>query len=111
MGERPELTADQIYELPVHPVAEQFPMLDPDSFEALLRDIESNGLRQPLAMWQGQLLKGRNRRQCCMELGLDVVQHAHLNDDDDPHQFVISANLHRRHLTVSQRVGHVERKS
>lgn len=53
-------------------------------------------------LWQGQLLDGRNRLQVCRELGVDP-ECRELDPKADPFGYVVSHNLHRRHLTVAQR--------
>jgi len=47
------------------------------------------------------ILDGRNRYKACLELGIepDVCE---LEECDDPVAYVISTNLHRRHLTKAQ---------
>lgn len=84
-----------------HPFANLFPMMQGDAFDALKADIAEHGVREPIVFLGGKILDGRNRYQCARELGLDflTVEFA----GDDPLAFVISHNLHRRHLTESQR--------
>ena len=53
-------------------------------------------------LWQGQLIDGRNRLQVCRELGIDA-ECRELDPKADPFGYVVSHNLHRRHLTVAQR--------
>lgn len=86
----------------VHPVANLFPMMTDEEFQALKADIEANGQAEYVVVWRNQLIDGRNRVRACKELGrqVDVCE---LDDDRDPLQYVISHNLHRRHLTTSQR--------
>lgn len=84
----------------LHPLCLLFPrMLEPE-FEALKADIKINGLHQPIVVHGGQVLDGGNRYRACLELGIEppTVQYA----GDDPIGFVMSANMHRRHLTPGQ---------
>lgn len=45
---------------------------------------------------------GRNRREACKLAGVTPVAKS-LNPDDDPTAYVLSANIHRRHMTKGQR--------
>jgi hypothetical protein len=88
----------------VHPAANIFPMMAADEFEGLKSDIRANGVREPLTMWKGHLIDGRNRMAACIDLSIDW--HAHLcelDSDEDPVAYVISHNLHRRHLGPGQK--------
>lgn len=89
-----------------HPAAELFPMMPPDQYEAFKEDVRKNGFQQDVVIYHGQILDGRNRYKAAIELGiLDDLPVAEMDDDTDidPYQWVISRNLHRRHLTESQR--------
>jgi hypothetical protein len=59
----------QISELPHHPLAALFPLLDGDEFTALADDIRANGLREPIMLFEGAILDGRNRYRACMAGG------------------------------------------
>jgi hypothetical protein len=84
-----------------HPISEVFPAMEGDEFQALVDDIEKNGVRQPLVMYQGKILDGRNRWRACEKLGIKPKTTDYRGDD--PVGFVLSLNLTRRHLTPSQR--------
>lgn len=90
----------------IHPAATIFPMMDEASFTALKNDIEKNGLEKCITFYEGKVLDGRNRLRACQELGI-TPQEEEIEDDGsgqfDPYQWVLSINLHRRHLTESQR--------
>ena len=85
----------------VHPAAAIFPMISGEAFNRLKEDIEENGQHEPVVLWKGMLLDGRNRLRACDELGIEPSE-CELDDDVDPVAYVVSANLHRRHLTPSQ---------
>lgn len=89
-------------EYEIHPAADIFPMMPDSEFTELKNDIDTHGLREPIVLCDGQLIDGRNRYKACMDLGIDP-QWSELEDTSDPVAFVMSANLHRRHLTASQR--------
>lgn len=86
----------------IHPAAELFPMMDEPEFQRLKEDIRQNGLHESITLWRNQLIDGRNRLRACDELG---IQHDpnEIDDDADPVKYVLSANLHRRHLNETQR--------
>jgi len=86
----------------VHPAATIFPMMTEEEYEGLKQDIKDNGQEDPIMLWRGKVLDGRNRLLACEELGR-IPQVAKLSDDTDPWKYVLSHNLHRRHLTTSQR--------
>src|SRR5262249_33063148 len=87
--------------LPFHPAADLFPLLDGEDYDALKADIAANGLHVRIWTCQGQILDGRNRYLACRELGIEPLFTEYLGRD--PFGFVLSLNLHRRHLTVEQR--------
>lgn len=85
----------------VHPAADTFPMMPPAHFGELVEDIRTNGLLEPLVTDEdGALLDGRNRLLACEAAG---VEPRFVTYRGDPWRFVISTNLHRRHLTDTQR--------
>jgi N6-adenosine-specific RNA methylase IME4 len=104
--------------IPIHPLADIFPAIEGEAFEALKADIAANGLSVPITLWRGQIIDGRNRYRALVELG--AVTGATAGDIDmrpwfvrtervdgldakDLPGFVISRNLTRRHLSESQR--------
>lgn len=91
-------------EYEVHPAATLFPMMDAESFERLKADIKENGQDQRITFFNGMVLDGRNRLKACQELGIEP-RTEEIEDDGvfDPFKWVLSINLHRRHLTESQR--------
>jgi hypothetical protein len=84
-----------------HPLADIFPALDDDALLALAQDIGAHGLRDNIVLYQGKILDGRCRYRACEIAGVipSVTQYA----GDNPLAFVVSRNLHRRHLNESQR--------
>ena len=84
-----------------HPAAELFPLLSGADLEALAADIGTNGLAEPIVLLDGQILDGRNRHAACSMAGVDPSFSEYVGAD--PAAWVVSKNLHRRHLSESQR--------
>ena len=84
-----------------HEYAALFPMLPDAELQSLANDIRDNGLETPIVTLEGAILDGRNRHRACEIAGVSPRFEEYTGKD--PMQFVISHNLHRRHLTESQR--------
>ena len=88
---------------PVHRAAELFPMMDEVALQALADDIREHGQREPVILFNGAVLDGRNRLRACEMAGVvPWVETVESEDVVDPIAFVLSLNRHRRHLTPSQ---------
>lgn len=86
-----------------HEVANLFPLMSGEEFAALKQDIAENGLRE--SVWlhsDGSIIDGRNRYKACTELGIEP-EYRTWNGEGSLVQFVVSLNLHRRHLSSGQR--------
>lgn len=87
-----------------HPAAELFPMLPEAALAELSRDIEANGLRDPICIWNGMIVDGRNRMAAVVKtMRAPSYREMEFQDDAECIRFIISTNIHRRHLTESQR--------
>jgi ParB-like nuclease domain len=92
--------------LKFHPLADIFPLLEGEEFDALVADIKANGLREPVVLYDGKVLDGRNRVRACNAAGVPVRVEEHnegCGHIGDPWSYVVSKNIHRRHLTAAQK--------
>lgn len=94
--------------LAVHPAAELFPLMAKDELRALADDIAKNGLREKAITYHDKdgkpvLLDGRNRLDALELLGPVNYSNVVGIKVADPVAYVISKNIHRRHLTSDQK--------
>jgi hypothetical protein len=82
-----------------HEAANIFP-LDDEHTNALADDIRANGLRMPIETLDGKIIDGRRRSIACGMAGVKPTFRK--IETDDPVAYVLSLNLHRRHLSASQ---------
>jgi hypothetical protein len=86
-----------------HPAANIFPLIEGEEFAALVEDIRTKGLLNPIVLYEGLLLDGRNRLRACVEAGVAPRWTTWQRTDGvGPVAWVISQNKERRHLTSSQ---------
>ena len=85
-----------------HPLSAAFPEMPEKEFRELIADIETHGLQHPIMIYDGMILDGWHRYRACQELSIQPWTQK-LGKDLDPVAYVLSGNLHRRHLTGSQR--------
>lgn len=104
----------------VHPVADVFPMMPDDELMKLGDDIKANGLKTPIEVrrhgrlddkgvysYDLEVIEGRSRLEAMQRAGIELGE-SDINEieleDDAVVAYVISANIHRRHLTKQQQV-------
>lgn len=89
------------YEL--HPLCTLFPRLSGAEFAALRDDIAANGQRQPIILHEGMILDGGNRYRACLDAGVQPMFEEFAGGNLVA--FVLSANLHRRHMSAGQQAA------
>ena len=106
ISERQDLDApaNQQVKKSFHPAADIFPLMEGEEFKALVADIKHRGLIHRIKLLGGKILDGRNRYRACLAAGLKPTA----SDYEplpavDPVMYVVSANIHRRHLTAKQK--------
>lgn len=91
--------------LKIHPVCKVFPEMPADEYEKLRDDIRERGLIEPITVFEGYIVDGRHRYKACMEVGIHPESVTLSDYGGDLIGWVVSKNLHRRHLTASQRAN------
>ena len=105
--------------LPFHPACAVFPEMKGAEFDELVADIKKHGLRVPITTFREPIprpdgsiciyemrtliVDGRNRARACAKAGVTPRYEEFDGDADEVVRFIISANIHRRHLTVDDR--------
>ena len=84
-----------------HLAATIFPLLGSEALARLGDDIAEQGLRDAIEVFEGKILDGRNRYNACLSRGVEPRFVS--VETPDPFAYVVSKNLHRRHLDESQR--------
>lgn len=87
----------------LHPLCTLFPRLSGNEYQTLVDDIRENGLREPITLHDGMILDGGNRYRACIDAGVTPSFRAF--DGANIVTFVLSANLHRRHLSPGQQAA------
>jgi len=88
--------------LKIHPVCELFPPMSAELFAKLKADISTHGVREPIVIHEQFIVDGKNRFRACNELGIECPSRP-WEGGESLTLWALSKNLHRRHLTPSER--------
>ena len=82
-----------------HPICLLIPSADEDELQELTDDIRAHGLIDPIVLFEGLILDGRNRAAACARAGVQPRYVQFGGGREDALILVVSHNLKRRHLT------------
>ena len=89
-----------------HPLACLFPPMTDEEFQVFKNNVHAHPeMNKEVWLYQGKILDGRHAYRARIELGLLIEFRTWNGECGSPLDFVISRNLHRRHLTSSQRAA------
>jgi hypothetical protein len=89
--------------LRLHPLAHAIPQVGEKEFFELAADVKRHGVRNPITVFNGQVLDGRHRLALASALKLPLRVVEFDGDETAARDEVISQNVQRRHLTMAQR--------
>lgn len=84
-----------------HPLANIFPLIEGQAYQDLMADVLKHGVREPVWIYEGKILDGRNRYRAATAMSVPFETREY--EGEDAAAFVVSLNLHRRHLNEAQR--------
>jgi hypothetical protein len=90
-----------------YPMAAIFPELPAEELRQLAQDIKERGQIEPIILYKGQILDGRNRYKACQMVGVKprFEEFNAKAAKRSPEEFVLSRNLRRRHLSTGQKAA------
>jgi hypothetical protein len=83
-----------------HEIANVWPLMTDDALTELANDIRANGLMNPIWLYEGKVLDGRNRWTACIMAGVKPTTKEYTGDN--PTAFAVSMNDKRRHMNKGQ---------
>lgn len=95
----------KLVDVPVHPVADLFPMMSETEFSLFVNDISAKGQLVPILMHNGTMLDGRNRYAACKVVKRPPVFVEFDGSEHTATEYIISLNARRRHLTEDRVVA------
>lgn len=91
----------------VHPFADRFALVEGEEFDELVESIRKHGNRQPITVTHDRrvLIDGRNRFRACLKAGREPAVRTlpATITETEILDFIVSANIERRHLDAGQR--------
>ena len=82
-----------------HPICLLIPSADEDELQDLTDDVRAHGLIDPIVLFEGMILDGRNRAAACERAGVAPRYVQFGGGREDALILVVSHNLKRRHLS------------
>ena len=83
-----------------HKINTVLPTMNHQAYQFLRQKIETEGLLEPITIYEGKILDGWHRYQACENAG--IKPNFKKYKGDDPVGYVFAKHVARRHLTESQ---------
>jgi hypothetical protein len=82
----------------IHEISKTLPYIEGDKFEDFVEDIRLKGQLQPIVLYEGKILDGKNRYAACQRLGIPSKFVEYTGDDPVGHAY--SLNIMQRELNA-----------
>ena len=90
------------YEL--HPIVNLIPEMSAEEYNSLKDDISKYGQQEAILLFDNKIVDGRHRERACIELSIEP-RYREWSGDGSLTELVLSLNVHRRHLSQSQKAA------
>lgn len=89
----------------IHEFANIYPPMGEEELKELAQSIKTNGLVEPIKLYEGKILDGRNRYWACQKAGVEPIYEQWQGTPYEAVIYICDQNEKRRHLTSSQRAA------
>lgn len=86
-----------------HPLSRAWPDMTPDEFLHLCDSVENSGLREPIVIFQGEILDGWHRFKACLQVSIAPI-FDHFEGTREEAETLVRDKHNRRSLTLTQRM-------
>lgn len=90
-------------ELEAHEIANIWPMMFDHELAEMAKNIKENGLLDPITLYEGKILDGRNRYAACGIAGVEPTTVEYTGDT--PVSYAVGKNMERRQLSSAQKAA------
>ena len=104
LDETPGGGIENMVQMERHELSAVFPDMDDHEFSDLTDDVKAHGLAEPIVVYKDKVLDGWHRYKACLAAGREP-RFKPLSSTKDPVDWVLTRNLHRRHLMPAQRTA------
>jgi hypothetical protein len=102
----PVVEGPTFYDYVAHELANLLPMIDQSNYENLKADIAKQGILEPIVLFEGKILDGRNRYKAAKELSFKFTGANFKTFEGtqiEAEAFVFATNFLRRQMTNAQK--------
>src|SRR6266446_3537007 len=93
------------FDYQLHPLCGLLPPMSEAELQPLAEDIKTNGQLEPIIVYKGKILDGRNRYRACEIANVKplTIEFSPTETHRTPEEYVLSQNVLRRHMTQGQK--------
>lgn len=92
-------------DISAHEIADLFPSMSEEEYKSLKESISSEGLLEPVWLYDGKILDGRHRYRACQELGVQPDTRVFDGSESEALALALALNLDRRHMSTDQKAA------